>query len=70
MRPCKVGCVAQRPKELCKPHRALASTRAEQGISCSAKRKSPKGMVSETSSGKNAKRKVAPTRQISRRDRS
>ncbi|RWW76310.1 hypothetical protein BHE74_00015608 [Ensete ventricosum] len=22
MRPCKVGCVAQRPKELCKAHRA------------------------------------------------
>ncbi|RWW76965.1 hypothetical protein BHE74_00014909 [Ensete ventricosum] len=38
---------------------------------CSAKRSNPKGMVvSETSSGKNAKRKVAPTGQISKRDKS
>ncbi|RZS15936.1 hypothetical protein BHM03_00047849 [Ensete ventricosum] len=39
--------------------------------SCSARRSSPKGMVvSETSSGKNVKRKVAPIGQISRRDKS
>ncbi|RZS13602.1 hypothetical protein BHM03_00045220 [Ensete ventricosum] len=44
---------------------------AEQGISCSARRSSPKGMVVfETSSGKNVKRKVAQTGQISRRDKS
>ncbi|RWW87379.1 hypothetical protein BHE74_00003799 [Ensete ventricosum] len=44
---------------------------AEQGTSCSARRSNPKGiMVSETSSRKNAKRKVAPIGQISRRDRS
>ncbi|RZR72207.1 hypothetical protein BHM03_00011165 [Ensete ventricosum] len=44
---------------------------AEQGISCSARRSSPKGMVvSETSSGKNVKRKIAPIGQISRRDKS
>ncbi|RWW17275.1 hypothetical protein GW17_00018803 [Ensete ventricosum] len=43
----------------------------EQGTSCSARRSSPKGMVvSETSSGKNVKRKVALTEQISRRDKS
>ncbi|RWW72866.1 hypothetical protein BHE74_00019292 [Ensete ventricosum] len=36
--------------------------RAEQGIICSARRSSPKGMVvSETSSGKNVKRKVDST---------
>ncbi|RZR99080.1 hypothetical protein BHM03_00028563 [Ensete ventricosum] len=45
--------------------------RAEQSTSCSARRSSPKGMVvSETSSGKNVKRKVAPIGQISRRDKS
>ncbi|RZS22732.1 hypothetical protein BHM03_00055551 [Ensete ventricosum] len=39
--------------------------------SCLARRSSPKGMVvSDTSSGKNAKRKVAPTGQISKRDKS
>ncbi|RWV83221.1 hypothetical protein GW17_00055201 [Ensete ventricosum] len=39
--------------------------------SFSVRRSSPKGIVvSETSSGKNTKRKVAPTRQISRRDKS
>ncbi|RZS15155.1 hypothetical protein BHM03_00046939 [Ensete ventricosum] len=44
---------------------------AEQGTSCSVRRSSPKGMVvSKTSSGKNAKRKVAPTGQISKRDKS
>ncbi|RRT62362.1 hypothetical protein B296_00023656 [Ensete ventricosum] len=44
---------------------------AEQGTSCSARRSNPKGMVVfETSSGKNAKRKVALTRQISKRDKS
>ncbi|RWW13031.1 hypothetical protein GW17_00023279 [Ensete ventricosum] len=44
---------------------------AEQDTSCSARRSSPKGMVvSETSSGKNVKRKVAPIGQISRRDKS
>ncbi|RWV78274.1 hypothetical protein GW17_00060779 [Ensete ventricosum] len=44
---------------------------AEQGTSCSARRSSQKGMVvSETSSGKNVKRKVDPIRQISRRDKS
>ncbi|RRT37081.1 hypothetical protein B296_00048090 [Ensete ventricosum] len=44
--------------------------RVEQGTSCSARRSSPKGMlVSETSSGKYVKRKVAPTGQISRRDK-
>ncbi|RWV96806.1 hypothetical protein GW17_00040457 [Ensete ventricosum] len=44
---------------------------AEQGTSCSARRSSPKGIVVfETSSGKNAKRKVAPTGHISMRDRS
>ncbi|RRT83288.1 hypothetical protein B296_00001344 [Ensete ventricosum] len=49
---------------------ASAFVGAEQGTSCSA-RSSPKGMVvSKTSSGKNEKRKVAPTRQISRRDMS
>ncbi|RWW42916.1 hypothetical protein BHE74_00051480 [Ensete ventricosum] len=38
--------------------------------SCSARRNNPKGMVvSETSSGKYVKRKVAPTGQISRRDK-
>ncbi|RRT34058.1 hypothetical protein B296_00049911 [Ensete ventricosum] len=43
----------------------------EQGTSCSARRGSPKGMVvSETSSGKYVKRKVAPTGQISRSDKS
>ncbi|RWW65984.1 hypothetical protein BHE74_00026679 [Ensete ventricosum] len=44
---------------------------AEQGISCSVRRSSPKGlMVFKTSSGKYLKSKVAPTRQISRRDKS
>ncbi|RRT45459.1 hypothetical protein B296_00029967 [Ensete ventricosum] len=44
---------------------------AEQDTSCSARRSSPKGMVvSETFSGKNAKREVAPIGQISRRDKS
>ncbi|RZS16102.1 hypothetical protein BHM03_00048064 [Ensete ventricosum] len=44
---------------------------AEQGTSCSTSRSSPKGMVvSETSNGKYVKRKVAPTGQISRRDKS
>ncbi|RWV94355.1 hypothetical protein GW17_00043115 [Ensete ventricosum] len=43
---------------------------AEQDTSCSARRSSLKGMVVfETSSGKNAKRKVTPTGQISRRDK-
>ncbi|RWV97390.1 hypothetical protein GW17_00039825 [Ensete ventricosum] len=43
----------------------------EQGTSCSARRSSSKGMlVSETSSGKYVKRKVAPTGQISKRDKS
>ncbi|RRT38743.1 hypothetical protein B296_00047936 [Ensete ventricosum] len=50
---------------------ASAFAGAEQGTSCSARRSSPKGMVvSETSSGENVKRKVAPTGQISRRDKS
>ncbi|RRT31839.1 hypothetical protein B296_00046982 [Ensete ventricosum] len=44
---------------------------AEQGTRCSARRGSPEGMVvSETSSGKKLKRKVAPTGQISRRNKS
>ncbi|RRT37738.1 hypothetical protein B296_00035162 [Ensete ventricosum] len=48
---------------------AFAGT--EQGTSCSARRSSPKGMViSGTSNEKNVKRKVAPTGQISRRDKS
>ncbi|RZS24165.1 hypothetical protein BHM03_00057204 [Ensete ventricosum] len=39
--------------------------------SCSARQSSLKGMVvSETFNGKNVKRKVAPTGQISRRDKS
>ncbi|RRT47413.1 hypothetical protein B296_00002510 [Ensete ventricosum] len=53
--------------------RNLASvfTGAEQGKSCSARRSSPKAMVvSKTSSGKYVKRKVAPTGQISRKDKS
>ncbi|RRT55259.1 hypothetical protein B296_00007130 [Ensete ventricosum] len=74
MRLYKVRGVAKRLKELCKAHRvgtvlakshnlASAFAGAEQGTSCSAGRNSPKGMVvSETSSGKNTKRKVAPTR--------
>ncbi|RWW01501.1 hypothetical protein GW17_00035453 [Ensete ventricosum] len=82
MRPCKVGGVRQLPKELCKAHKvgtALVKSRnlasafagAEQGTCCSARRSSPKGMVvSETSNGKNVKRKVAPTGQISRGDKS
>ncbi|RRT57773.1 hypothetical protein B296_00016920 [Ensete ventricosum] len=50
---------------------ASAFAGAEQGTSCSARRSSPKGMmVSETSSRKNTKRKVAPTGQISKRDKS
>ncbi|RWV85836.1 hypothetical protein GW17_00052339 [Ensete ventricosum] len=50
---------------------ASAFAGAEQGTSCSARQSSLKGMVvSETSSEKNAKRKVAPTGQICRRDRS
>ncbi|RWW64651.1 hypothetical protein BHE74_00028092 [Ensete ventricosum] len=50
---------------------ASAFTGAKQSTSCSARRSSPKGMVvSETSSEKNVKRKVAPTGQISRRDKS
>ncbi|RRT54087.1 hypothetical protein B296_00043389 [Ensete ventricosum] len=50
---------------------ANAFTGVEQGISCSARRSSSMGMVvSETSSGKYVKRKVAPTGQISRRDKS
>ncbi|RWV94659.1 hypothetical protein GW17_00042783 [Ensete ventricosum] len=81
MRPCKVGGVAQRPKELYKAHRVgtvLAKSRnlasafagVEQGTSCSTRQSSPKGMVvSETSYGKNVKRKVAPIGQISRRDK-
>ncbi|RWW16529.1 hypothetical protein GW17_00019590 [Ensete ventricosum] len=56
---------------LAKSHNlASAFAGAEQGTSCSARRSSPKGMVvSETSSGKNVKRKVAPTGPISRRDK-
>ncbi|RWW50788.1 hypothetical protein BHE74_00042918 [Ensete ventricosum] len=50
---------------------ASAFAGAEQGTSCSARRSSPKGMVvSETSSGKYVKRKVAPIGQVSRRDKS
>ncbi|RWW17993.1 hypothetical protein GW17_00018047 [Ensete ventricosum] len=71
MRPCNVRGVAQRPKELCKAHRASAFAGAKQGTSCSARRSNPKEMVvSEASSGKNVKRKVAPTGQISKRDKS
>ncbi|RWW83112.1 hypothetical protein BHE74_00008396 [Ensete ventricosum] len=46
-------------------------TGAEQSTNYSTRRSSPKGMVvSETSSGKYVKRKVAPAGQISRRDKS
>ncbi|RWW40537.1 hypothetical protein BHE74_00054043 [Ensete ventricosum] len=38
MRPCKMGCVAQRLKELCKAHRG-----AEQYTDYSVKRSSPRG---------------------------
>ncbi|RRT73544.1 hypothetical protein B296_00010524 [Ensete ventricosum] len=49
---------------------ASAFAGAEKGTSCSARRSSLKGMVvSETSSGKYVKRKVAPAGQISRRDK-
>ncbi|RRT74345.1 hypothetical protein B296_00020598 [Ensete ventricosum] len=49
----------------------ISSVRTEQGTSCSARRSSPKGMVvSETSSGKNVKRKVTLIGRISRRDKS
>ncbi|RWW02578.1 hypothetical protein GW17_00034324 [Ensete ventricosum] len=45
--------------------------RIQQGTSCSARWSSPKGMVvSEISSGKYVKRKVASAGQISRRDKS
>ncbi|RRT49978.1 hypothetical protein B296_00034504 [Ensete ventricosum] len=61
-----VGTVSAKSRNL-----ANAFAGAEQGTSYSARRSSPKGMVvSETSSGKNAKRKVAPTGQISKRDKS
>ncbi|RZS25514.1 hypothetical protein BHM03_00058732, partial [Ensete ventricosum] len=63
------------PPSPCETRRRLVSpfafAGAEQGTCCSARRSNPKGiMVSETSSRKNAKRKVAPIGQISRRDRS
>ncbi|RRT37658.1 hypothetical protein B296_00049216, partial [Ensete ventricosum] len=51
--------------------RPSAFAGAKQGTSCSARRSNPKEMVvSEASSGKNVKRKVAPTGQISKRDKS
>ncbi|RRT51221.1 hypothetical protein B296_00018731 [Ensete ventricosum] len=60
-----VGTVLAKSRNL-----ARAFAGAEQGTSCSARRSSLKGMVvSETSSGKNAKRKVALIGQISRRDK-
>ncbi|RWW77154.1 hypothetical protein BHE74_00014705 [Ensete ventricosum] len=50
---------------------ASAFAGAEQGTSCSARRSSPKGtVVFETSNGKNVKRKVASTGQISKKDKS
>ncbi|RRT44000.1 hypothetical protein B296_00048211 [Ensete ventricosum] len=61
-----VGTVLAKSRNL-----ASAFAGAEQGTSCSARLSSPKGMVvSETSSGKNVKRKVAPAGQISKRDKS
>ncbi|RZR89205.1 hypothetical protein BHM03_00016895 [Ensete ventricosum] len=49
---------------------ASAFAGAEQGTSCSARRSSPKGMVvSETSSGKYVKRKVAPVGQHGAKDK-
>ncbi|RWW10927.1 hypothetical protein GW17_00025503 [Ensete ventricosum] len=62
----RVGTVLAKSRNL-----ASAFAEAEQDTSCSVRRSSPKRMVVfETSSGKNAKRKVAPILQISRRDRS